>query len=71
LLSRPKYNAETENLLVSDFAVWSDVTKPFAAIVSLEFSNHCSHAMKLTVRQMDWQSIEHYIDIESWPLNAS
>ena len=42
--------AQIDNLLSTDFAVWSEVMKPFTAIVSLKFGNHSSQAMKLSIR---------------------
>jgi len=36
------YNAEINGLLSSNFAAWSEVMKPFTAIVSFKFWNHSS-----------------------------
>jgi len=62
---------ETKALLSSDFTARSEMTKSFTAILSLEFGNHRCEAVKLSIRQLDWQRVECYINVEPWPLYAS
>jgi len=47
-------NKDVNGLLIDDFTMWSEMMKPFAAIMSVEFSDHCGQAMKLSVRQPNW-----------------